>query len=175
MPYTRLFILIEGNDDERFFNKVVKNKFENDYDLVMPWQYSQKTSRKIKSFIRSINAMGAEYIFAVDLHENMPCISEKKQEIMSRINNIDQNKVIVVKKEIEGWYLAGLDNACCMNLRIPTFSNTDNISKEQFKHLKPTRFESTIDFMKELLKRYSIIVAKQKNSSFRYFTEKYNC
>lgn len=37
------------------------------------------------------------------------------------------------------------------------------------------RFGSKIDFVLEILKHFSIEIANQKNRSFRYFLEKYNC
>jgi len=39
--------------------------------------------------------------------------------------------------------------------------------------LIPKKFTSRIDFMSEILKKFSIEIAKQKNNSFQYFVEKY--
>ena len=85
----------------------------------------------------------------------------------------DKDKIIVVIKEIESWYLAGLDNEVCRQLKINNFADTDNVTKEKFNALIPKKFTSRIDFMLEILKNFSIEIAKQKNNSFRYFVEKY--
>lgn len=81
----------------------------------------------------------------------------------------------MVVKEIEGWYLAGLGNTEAEKFKIRTFSETDTITKEQFNALIPKTFDSRIDFMLEILRIFSIEIAKQKNRSFRYCIEKYNC
>jgi hypothetical protein len=53
------------------------------------------------------------------------------------------------------------------------FSSTEDISKKQFNNLIPKGFDSRIDFMLEILKYFSIKIAKQKNKSFRYFLQKH--
>ena len=93
----------------------------------------------------------------------------------SSYENIDNDKMIVVIKEIESWYLAGLDNEVCRQLKINNFADTDNVTKEKFNALIPKKFTSRIDFMSEILKYFSIEIAKQKNNSFQYFVEKYDC
>jgi len=35
------------------------------------------------------------------------CVSAKKQEAQNKLKNIEDDKIIVVRKEIESWYLAG--------------------------------------------------------------------
>ncbi|MHC4361138.1 MAG: hypothetical protein ACYSTN_10185, partial [Planctomycetota bacterium] len=84
----------------------------------------------------------------------------------------DINNVIVIVKEIESWYLAGLDSKNCKKLGIKVFRKTDNITKEQFDKLRPRKFNSRIDFMIEILKRFSMETAKRKNKSFDYFIAK---
>lgn len=174
MSYKRLFLLIEGNDDERFFQRIVKPKFEEKYNTVMLWKYAQVKNTKVDNFLKSIKAMGAEYIYVVDINL-APCVRGKKQEIQNKFNNIDIDRIIVVIKKIESWYLAGLDNARSEELKIPSFKTTNNITKEQFNALIPKRFDSKKDFMLEILRRFSIEIAKQKNISFRYFLGKHNC
>jgi len=83
--------------------------------------------------------------------------------------------MIVVVKEIEGWYLAGLDNKVCKQFKIDSFANTDNVTKEKFNALIPKKFTSRVDFISEILKNFSIEIAKQKNNSFQYFAKKYDC
>jgi len=154
--YKRLFICVEGNDDERFFNEIFIPKFKEKYDTV------------------KIIAMGADYIYLTDINDS-PCITAKKEETQSKYKNIDNDKIIVVIKEIESWYFAGLDNTVCRQLKIKNFANTDNVTKEKFNTLFPKKFTSRIDFMSEILKNFSIEIAKQKNKSFRYFVENYDC
>ena len=118
--------------------------------------------------------MEAGYIYVTDI-DNSPCVTAKKQGTQNNLRNIDGDKTIVVIKEIESWYLAGLSDTECERFQMHTVSVTDTITKEQFNSLIPKKFNSRIDFMSEILKKFSIEIAKQKNRSFRYCIEKYNC
>jgi hypothetical protein len=80
----------------------------------------------------------------------------------------------VIEKEIESWYLAGLEDTGLTEGGLPVLKNTDTLAKEQFEQLMPRRFDSRIDFMIEALKIFSLEIAKRKNRSLKYFVEKYN-
>lgn len=169
MSYKRLWILLEGNDDERFFLMVIKSIFEKTYDFVRPWQYAQEPERRIKNFLKSIKAMNSDYFFLADIN-HLPCVTAKKNIVKRKYGaTIDSDNIITVVKEIESWYLAGLDEKASKELGISTLSNTDNTIKEDFNNLIPKKFDSRIDFMAEILKRFSIATAKRKNKSFKYF------
>ena len=61
LPYKRLFILIEGNDDERFFKNILKPKFEKCYEYVIPWKYAQeKKIVSVEHAIRSQTSLAAQ-------------------------------------------------------------------------------------------------------------------
>lgn len=170
----RLFILVEGEDDERFFYKILKPELEKKYSSVEVRCYAKLKREKIDNFLKSIKAMGSDYIYVTDIN-NFPCVTAKKQDIRNKLKNIENDKIIVIIKEIESWYLAGLNDMICKKFKIPTFDNTNNITKEQFNKLIPENFNSRIDFMLEILKFFSIDVAIQRNKSFKYFIKKYNC
>ena len=175
MPsYKILYIWVEGDDDERFFNKILFPKFQKKYDAVRIIKYAMMKKEKVNSFVESIKSMGADYIYLTDINDS-PCITAKKEETRSKHENIDNDQIIVVAEEIESWYLAGLDNKVCKQLKIDNFANTDNVAKEEFNVLIPKKFTSRIDFMSEILKNFSIEIAKQKNNSFQYLVEKYDC
>lgn len=174
MAYRRLFIWVEGEDDERFFKSIVEPKLKKNFDFVETRRYATLKKEKINNFLKSIKAMGADYIFVTDINKS-PCITAKKQKIQNKLRNIDSTKIIVVIKEIEGWYLAGLSHAACTRFKIRNFANTDEITKEQFDTLIPKDFDSRIDFMIEVLKNFSIEIATKKNRSFNYFVQKYTC
>jgi len=172
--YKRLFIWVEGEDDIRFFNRIIKPVLEEKYNSVEVIKYAKLKGEYKDKFLKSIKAMNAGYIYVTDIND-APCITAKKQKIQNELKNIDEDRIAVVIKEIESWYLAGLDNKESKNLRIRTLSTTDNIVKKQFNSLIPKKFYSRIDFMLEILKYFSIKVAKQKNRSFKYFIRKHNC
>ncbi len=174
MGYRRLFIWVEGEDDARFFKKIMEPKLQKKYNFVETRRYAALKKEKIDNFLKSIKAMGGEYMFVIDINKS-PCVIAKKEETQNKYKNIDGDKIIVVIKEIESWYLGGLGDAESRKFGIPTYSISDNITKEQFDDVMPKMFDSRIDFMLEILKIFSIEKAKQKNRSFKYCYEKYNC
>jgi len=168
----RLYIFIEGNDDERFFEKIIRPRLERHFDLTELWKYSEKTPQKLGSYIRAINSMGGDYIYVADI-DDAPCITAKKNRVRSCCPQIDQNNIAVVVKEIEGWYVAGIDNSAARRLGMhETYLTTDNITKEQFNQLIPVNMTRT-EFMIKIIKNYNLETARQKNRSIRYFLTKW--
>jgi len=163
----RLFIWVEGQDDERFFNRIIKPMLEKKYDLVEVISYATQKNKKTDNFLKSIKAMNAGYIYVTDI-DYSPCITVKKKGIENKLKKIDEAMIAVVIKEIESWYLAGLDDTNSKKLKIHTLDTTDDITKEQFNSLIPEKFDSRIDFMSEILKYFSIGTAKRKNKSFGF-------
>ncbi|MCL5960605.1 MAG: hypothetical protein M1358_15095 [Chloroflexi bacterium] len=172
MAFRRLLILVEGSDDARFFGRIVKPRFEESYDWIEVREYAGKGADWVTNLIRSIVAMGADYIVVADI-DTASCVSTKKEEVVSHYPNLDSRSIAVVVKEIESWYLAGLDHSNCRKLKIRYPHSTDSITKEMFNSLIAQNFDSKIDFMMEALQCFSVDVAKGQNQSFRYFAEKY--
>jgi hypothetical protein len=114
--------------------------------------------------------MGSDYIFVTDLNA-LPCVPAKKDQVIARYGDLDPSRIAVVITEIEGWYIAGANERSRLARRFP--SRTDGLTKEQFNDRIPRTFESRIDYMLELLKQFSVPTAKRRNSSFRYFAERY--
>ncbi len=170
--YKRLFIWVEGEEDKRFFEKIIEPKLKKKYNLIETIRYSMLRKEKIDNFLKSIQAMDAEYIFVIDIN-NSPCITLKKQEAQNKYRNIDTDRIIVVIKESESWYLAGLDKKSSRKFGISDYIVTDNIIKEKFNSLYSKKFNSRIDFILEILKIFSVDIAKKKNKSFRYCIDKF--
>jgi len=172
MAYKRLWVLLEGNDDERFFKGIIKPRLSPQYDSIQVWQYAQKPSKRTMNFLKAIKTISSGYFFLKDINDS-PCVAAKKQN-MERIykGTINVDNIVVVVKEIESWYLAGLDDKGRKELGVKALRKTDNLTKEQFDRLIPRKFDSRIDFMAEILKRFSVDMAKQKNKSFNYFMTK---
>lgn len=172
MTYSEIYFFVEGLDDERFIRMIVASLIDKKHRCSLH-QYSGMSKKKIKDFLNSIKAMNyADYFFLRDINSSS-CITKKKSDLRDvYTNRLDENRIIVVIKEIESWYLAGLDDKKCKELGIKPFRDTDSITKEQFNDIIPPKFDSRIDFMAEVLKRFSIETAKSKNKSFQYFMEK---
>jgi hypothetical protein len=165
---------VEGPDDERFFNGVFVPFVKNKYDNIEVVKYAHLKKEKIKDFIRCIGRMKRDYIFAKDLNTS-PCITARKQEVICDYTNIDGNKVIIVVKKIEGWYLAGLDQDASKRMGIRYLRDTSSMTKEKFQKIQPKHFDSIVNFKIELIRNFSIETAIKKNSSFDYFNRKWDC
>jgi hypothetical protein len=170
---TRMFILVEGEDDVRFFGRIIKPLLIGRYDAVEIIPYASIKRSKVSSFLKSIRLMKNDYIFVADI-DTERSVRDKKQILYSHFNHIDGNNIIVVIKEIESWYYAGLSGEYAQSLSVPDLSFTDELTKEDFNSLIPPKFDSRIDFMFEILKYFSIDTAEKKNQSFKFFITRYH-
>jgi len=118
--------------------------------------------------------MKANFICLADINDS-PCVTAKKQTLQQhKIGNVGDDRIIVLKKEIESWYLAGLGDTCCGKLGIPSCDATDSIDKEQFETLiSRSGHTPKMNCMSEILKNFDMMTATQKNQSFNYFHRKY--
>ena len=174
MTYRKLFIFLEGDDDERFFDRLISPLYKQIYDDIQPWKYSQDPEEKVNNLLNSINSMPyADYIFVADMDES-PCVTAKKERIKSQFKKLSMDRILIVCREIESWYLAGLNDDSRRKIKIRRrFNNTDSISKEQFNRMMPNTFVSRIDFMQEIMMLFDRETALTKNTSFGYFMQKY--
>ncbi|WP_456408546.1 hypothetical protein [Caldithrix abyssi] len=169
--YRRLFIWVEGTDDKRFVDYIIKPLLQELYDFIEVREYARLKDSKLQNFVKSIKAMGADYWLLADIN-TAPCIDARKRKIIDKFKAVDPACIIVVIKEIESWYLAGIDNKAAQSLKIKSFRNTDELDKEKFLALIPANFDSKVDFLNELLKHFSLEAGMEKNQSFKYFIDR---
>ena len=170
--YRRLYIWVEGPDDERFFQDIVSPRFTSRYDQIIIRRYAGLTPDKVGDFLRNIKAMNDDYLFVADV-DNSPCITSKKATLTARYKYLEVANIIVVKAEIESWYHAGLEQEVCTRLRLKHLTNTEPLTKEKFQAARPHRFSSGIDFMIEVLDHFNSETACSQNASLAYFFGKY--
>lgn len=167
-----LFIFIEGKHDKIFVDHILLNYLLNKESiLVYSIPYSNKSPSKIN---REIKSKANNYLFLSDLDRNQtPCITSKKELKLNRYCNLDSNRIIIVKEEIESWFLAGIDSSINQFKHFNIPPNTDLITKEDFdKILKEHSIDNKINFLIEVSKDYNIELASKRNSSFNYFLDK---
>ena len=118
MPYRRLYLLLEGDDDERFAQRVIIPALKSHYDYIQPWQYAQQKTEKINAFLRSIKKMGASYFLLADIdaHE---CFPAKKDALLEAFTELESTHVFIVISEIESWYLAGVPKDNKLGVQVP--------------------------------------------------------
>jgi hypothetical protein len=171
--YRLMHVLVEGRDDREFFDAVVRPVLQGQYDHVQIWEYAGAPIDKRIDYLRSIQAMKADYLFVTDINTS-PCITERKRHLLdSHKNAIDPGCAIIVRREIESWYMAGVDDQACQEFGITSISHTNDVTKEQFRNLMPKRFnDSVVDFMTAILTGFRVELARGKNRSFCYLMDK---
>lgn len=168
-----LFVYVEGYDDKLFVEKILSRFLLNEKSLcIHTIPYAQKSNVLINKDIKS--KRNHVYLFLSDLDSNeTPCILSKKEARISKYSNLDFNNIIIVKEEIESWFLAGIDSSIDQfkNFNIP--DSTDLITKEEFNNiLKDHSIDNRIAFLIEVSRHYNIKLAAKRNSSFKYFLDK---
>lgn len=159
----RLFVFVEGLDDERFFRWYFNGR---NIEIIC---YSKEKYTKIDNYIKSIKRMpDTEYIIVADADGKS--FEDKKQIVLNDFPSSSIENIYVVQYEIESWYLAGVTAEACTKHKVKYFRNTDNITKELFEGLIPKRF-SRVDYMIEILKKYSIDEARSSNKTFKIFND----
>ena len=169
MTYRRLYVFVEGTDDVRFFERIIKLGLEEAYDHIDIVEYAQETRKKQRSFLLSVGRIeGADAIWVCD-NDNARCVTERKQEVIERIPAVNDTPIVVVVKMIEGWYLAGVDAEGSRVLGIENQARTDALTKADFSSFRPKKVKTNRDFMLAILELFQIETARQKNRSFDYF------
>jgi hypothetical protein len=173
MKELRLFLFVEGNDDERFFSRVIIPLFEGRYASIKIISYASMKSEKVCRFVRSILDMGHDFILFADIDEEQN-VKVKKALLKERFCTLTDDRIVVIIKEIESWYLAGLDDKAQKRIGIRSYRATNHITKEIFNRMIPTIYTSRIAFMAEILSLYSTSEAQIRNRSFSYFLTHYH-
>ncbi len=169
----RLFILVEGEDDVRFFGRVIKPLLVPHYDDIEIIPFASIKRVKVNNFLKSMTQMHNEYILVADI-DTERSVRDKKQLLYHWYPDINGGNIIVVIMEIESWYYAGLPDSTLQKLGLPVLASTDELTKEDFNAIIPKSFDSRIDFMFEILKTFSPATALRRNRSFKFFFERYH-
>jgi len=154
----RLFILVEGEDDVRFFGRIVKPRFVHRYDSVEIIPYACIKREKVSRFLKSVTQMGNDYIFVADI-DTERSVRDKKQILYYRFTDILGRSIVIVIAEIESGYYSGIPPESARAFGVVTPESTETLTKEDFNRIMPPKFDSRIDFMFEILKTFSVETA----------------
>ena len=165
----KIALWVEGASDRRFFDAIIKPKLERHFDVVKIVEYSVRFSQ-VNKLLQSMSHQGFEYLFVADQDET-PCISARREKLQKRFPALEPTRIVVVGREIEAWYVAGLGKDAALGLRMKSLSQ-DCETKEQFLKLIAEPFTSSVDLMVEILQVFDYQLACEKNRSFAYFDSK---
>ncbi len=167
-----LFVFVEGSDDERFFRRVLCPCLEQHYDRVRIVRYAQTRNRKIRNFIHTLEQRSTEYVLVRDSN-HYPCVTAAKRGTARRYGIGDEQRIMVVKPEIEAWYVAGLDLQTLLRLANEIeLEVPDRVTKEWLNSVIPPEMPRST-FMAKILDEFDLAVARQRSESLRYFLKRY--
>jgi hypothetical protein len=166
------WILAEGDDDERFFSSVVGEMLREKYGPIKVWQYSQTPNGSRGGIIKYIKKVEESYIYVAD-RDSSPCVTSRKHSIKNRLPFVDEDRILVVGREIESWFCSGVTGETARKLGLNRIRTTDNISKEQLNTILEPRNLSRVEFFGRVAEEFDIATAVRKNQSFSYFVTKY--
>lgn len=184
---TKLYIFVEGPDDEKFINAFIKDKkcLNEQYRTIKCVLYSKGwTASKINKYIeQSIIKNGHDYIFLADADFDgiINCFPQQKERLVENYKLPDIEKVWIAIKEIESWYLAGFDEDFCKKEKLEFKSNTERVTKEIFdkidKNKKRKSHNQLIDFLIRKKSNFSFDEVKRRNESLARFYKHFglNC
>ena len=171
------FVFVEGNTDKEFVNNILSVLFlEKKSIILQPIPYQRRKNDTINKIVKTAqHSNKLNYFLLSDLDSHTyPCITSRKNRRKEEYRALDYNKIFIVKEEIESWYVAGVDTQLEQfnGLNIP--DNTDNLSKEDVDAIiDNSSFDSSIEFLNEILKNFNFDLAYKRNTSFRYFIDKF--
>lgn len=171
MTEKTLYVLLEGPDDERFFDRVVAPLFATRGYETKVWKYACEKRLRTMNLIRVLRKAGFPYVFVRDI-DSTPYARRRVQETLDSFGHaMEAEMIVIVIAEIESWYLAGVRGEEAITLGIPPLpARTERITKEAFNALIP-RGVSRIEFMEAALDGFDIGLAKRRNRSFQYFMD----
>lgn len=163
------FIFLEGDDDERLFQRVIVPVIlqKGAYTPTL-WKYRCETKKEIAKRLNTLQKMGIDYLFISDL-DKAKCITARKNELIDIYEYLDPSRIIIVVKSIEGWYAAGLTKKGCNMVGVSEPDSTDNLSHAKFMKWVGSKFKKESIAKMAILNYFSPNIAKKRNASFNYF------
>jgi hypothetical protein len=171
MTFRRLFLFVEGDDDERFFRSVFLPPLRAAYEDIQFVQFTRLKKEKVRGFLHSIAAMKADYIFVHDLDE-FPCATAAREKLLAVYPQVNADRVQIVKAEIESWYCAGLPEGHPWS-SLAAHLDTSTVTKEDFDTAFLRKGAPRVATMREILESFDLEAARRRNESFRRFVSRF--
>lgn len=138
--------------------------------------YQQTRNHLIKKYIKCAKKdKTSDYVLISDLDSHThPCITERKKSRFNELNGeIDLNRIIIAKEEIESWFLAELNSELEIFEDFDDFESTELITKEDFEKIIAEKSIDKFEFFTQLKDYYDFDLALKRNNSLKYFFDKY--
>lgn len=168
-----LYVLCEGDDDERFFSRVVQPCLSYAGHEVKYFQYAECPHEDVRNILHSIeymaaNGIDADYLFLRDF-DRASCKTSRLDEIDRKYDGlVARDRTFLVVQMIESWYVAGLENQHSVPMLDDAPSQTDDLLKRDFENMMADDADR-LDVLQEIFKHFDVDRARYKNTSFEYF------
>lgn len=175
MPFPSLYLLVEGPDDQRFFqSEIIDRTIKQLYRTVHVITWTNEPRDDLVNLVSGIIRNEGHYIFLLDKDSAFVCLEAVRQYALQRCPNINSSRILIVIREIESWYLAGIDSSLATRFDLSIPADTSDLAKSRLEQVARTlKFASPADFMVEILKTFSITNARGRNASFDRLLNRY--
>jgi hypothetical protein len=175
MPWKKLLIYVEGQWDKLFFEKVICPQFKRkgEFKDISVRQWSNLAPKDVTLILKTFSENNHATIITGD-KDSAPCITLKRIALQQKFSLDNYLNIIVVVKNIEHWYSAGITHEVALKLAIEKWHEGKILDKPEFERNRPQRFLSEIDFRQEILKNFSVDKARERSESLDYFFTKYS-
>lgn len=169
-----LVMFLEGPRDQVFYDQVLRPILEPSYDQVRAHPYACAPTEETNDYLKNLSGAMAndyQYIFLAD-NDNAPCFSARANEIRRKFPALDHSRLVIVRREIEGWFVAGANARSVARMHIRKIY-CEELTKEQFLAGIPKAFESApAAWYVELAKGYQYNKGCANSVTLAYFDQK---
>jgi hypothetical protein len=161
------YLFVEGYYDEIFVKKISeKLQVESEIKIV---QYSRMRDPKVVDYLSSLISQKIHFLLIADRDiAQYNSINDRENELIRRYKHVNSGNYVLAIPEIEGWYVAGLNDKSIKKLKLKNFPLPDDCTKEKFIAALPFQQDGT-PIRNEMLELYDIHYAEARSSSFRKF------
>lgn len=173
---SKLICLVEGNREIDFVINILRKEFTQlgKYSVVEAYKYKNVKKDENIKYINIMLSIGWDILCFADINSSRCVRTRKSKLIREDTGVVPKNRIVVIRKEIESWYLAGLDEHCCRKLGIVNLGMTDTINKDKCHQLiAKSKYRPREACMQEILKNFNMISGKEKNKTFSHFCQKH--
>lgn len=168
-----LTILVEGDDDYRFAEKVLVPVFSWKYgSRIHISQYAQMPPSGVNRLIRALKGQGEDYILLADIDRHV-CHPSRLHSLTRKYVEAEPKRIQIAIQAIESWYYGGLSRSACdeLGLRFSKLAGgTDRLQKQGVTAIRGSKCNlADRELLIATLPHFSWRQAKAQNQSFRRF------
>ena len=161
----RYFFFVEGGSDEYFFRRLPKLEV---YDIKII-EYAKLTIEKVNGYLKSLEGCGTPYTFFADADQSS--VDEKIDKIFQKYNKVSRERICIVEREIESWYMAGVDKKFCNISKIKFCRDANEFTKEDFENFLLKCKLERWELEEKIMNAFQIKYAAGRNRTYNYFYE----